>query len=170
MVTSFSQSLTYLATVVVFLVWFRRVRLNAGLFDASAQRMAPGWAVGGWFVPVGNLWLPYQVAGGIWAASTPIRPDGGRDAVSRAALNLWRGAWVFSLLLSTTADRRYQMAETMDEPYDANNLMMVADLVDLGAAVLAVACIRALTRTQGERAAQGVNPSVMMPVLGGRTH
>lgn len=171
MVTSFSQSLTYLATVVVFLVWFRRVRLNAGLFDASAQRMAPGWAVGGWFVPVGNLWLPYQVAGGVWAASTPIRPDGGRRSgrgLQGRAQPLAGGPGCFRCSSPRLPIAGTRWPRRWTSPNDANNLVMVADLVDLGAAVLAVAFVRALTRTRGERAAQGVNPSVMMPVLGGR--
>ena len=34
--------------------------------------------VGGWFVPVANLWVPYQVVSDIWQASTPRRPAPGR--------------------------------------------------------------------------------------------
>jgi len=38
-----------LATMVVFLVWFHRVRVNAEVFAADRHSKARGWAVWGWF-------------------------------------------------------------------------------------------------------------------------
>lgn len=44
------QTLTYVAAIVVFLVWFHRVRVNAEVFDPFGHRKKRGWAIGGWFV------------------------------------------------------------------------------------------------------------------------
>lgn len=101
------QTLTYLATGVVFVIWFRRVRLNAEVFDPSMQSMRPGWAVGAWFVPIGNLVLPRRIAGGIWTASAQTNTDGSRRTVPATVMNLWWGAWVCSQIISQYTARRY---------------------------------------------------------------
>ncbi|WP_328905434.1 DUF4328 domain-containing protein [Streptomyces sp. NBC_00234] len=152
------QVTALLATAVVFIIWFRRVRLNAEVFDASAQPMKPGWAVGGWFVPIAALWLPRRIAGGIWTASAQTNPDGSWRTVSLTPVNLWWGVWVFSLLFGRYASRRYDQAELPQEIMDAAGLVLLADALDIVAAVLAILFVRSLTRMQGERAAMGISP------------
>ncbi len=45
-VTSVFQGLAYLATVVLFIIWFFRVRKNAGVFAPGLMTRGPGWAIG----------------------------------------------------------------------------------------------------------------------------
>ena len=66
-----------LCTIPVFLVWFSRVRHNAGLW--GPQRRSRGWAIGAWFTPVVNLWFPYQIAAD---AVTPHADEPGAGACS----------------------------------------------------------------------------------------
>lgn len=86
---------TYLAAGVSFLVWFWRVRTNAGIMAPHLQRRSRGWALGGWICPIVNLWFPLQIARDA-VYSAPERPT------SRAALRLtgwWWGLWLASFLL-----------------------------------------------------------------------
>ncbi|MFJ4838488.1 DUF4328 domain-containing protein [Streptomyces sp. NPDC088746] len=152
------QVLALLATAVVFIIWFHRARVNAEVFDAGVQPMRPGWAIGAWFVPIGNFWLPRRVAGGIWAASAQTNPDGSRRTVSRAPLDLWWTLWVVSTLFSQAASRIYARSELPSEVRDAVTLVMAADALDIAAAALAILFVRKLTRMQGERAALGATP------------
>lgn len=163
-----AQVLTLLATAVVFIIWFRRVRLNAEIFDASAHTMRPGWAVGGWFVPFGNLWFPYRVAAGVWTASARTRTDGGGRTVSRAPLHLWWAAWVCWMLFGRYASGRYSSAVLPQEIADAATLVVASDVVGIVAAVLALLFVRRLTRMQGERAALGSMPMSAQVARGGR--
>ncbi|MFF1462647.1 DUF4328 domain-containing protein [Streptomyces sp. NPDC058330] len=152
------QSLAYLATAVLFLLWFRRVRGNAEVFDAGMQPMRRGWAIGAWFVPVGNLWLPRRIAGGIWSASTvPGTGQGGRSG-SQALLNLWWGAWICTLLFARYAERRYDRAVVFDDVMGGLRLLIVSDALDVLAAVLALLFVRRLTAMQRERACLYVDP------------
>lgn len=70
------QVLMHVATGVVFLVWFYRVRVNGGIFRATEFTQGSGWAIGWWFVPVAHLFQPFVVARQIWRASTQLGPDG----------------------------------------------------------------------------------------------
>ncbi len=162
-IAALSQGVTLLATGVVFIIWFHRTRRNAEVFDPSVQRMGPGWAVGGWFVPVANFWFPYRVASGVWEASAQTRPDGGRRTVPRTPLNLWWGAWVASLLFTRVTERMWERAEDPEGIVRAAGLVAAADAVDIVAAVLAILYVRAVTGMQVERALHGRAPDGPAP-------
>lgn len=150
------QVLTLLATMVVFIIWFRRVRLNAEVFDPYAHSMRPGWAVGSWFVPIGALWLPHRVANGVWTASS----SGGsnRPPTPRGPLHAWWAALLCAQIFSGYAEQVSSDAEERDEVLSGFDLVMVSDVLDIAAAVLAILFVRRLTAMQGERAAQGPAP------------
>ncbi|MFD7381930.1 DUF4328 domain-containing protein [Streptomyces anulatus] len=147
-----AQTAAFLATAVLFIIWFHRTRRNAEVFESGVQRMGPGWAVGGWFVPIANLWFPYRVASGIWEASVRLDPDGGWRTVPKTVLNLWWGGWVVSVLASRIAVGQWNRAREPEQISDAAALVAAADALDLVAAVLAIVYVRTVTRMQVERA------------------
>ncbi|MEU5038307.1 MULTISPECIES: DUF4328 domain-containing protein [Streptomyces] len=157
------QNLANLVTAVVFIIWFHRTRRNAEVFDPSVQRMGPGWAVGGWFVPVANFWFPYRVASGVWEASAQTRPDGGWRTLPRTPLNLWWGAWIATVLAARVTGRLWERAEEPAEIVRAAGLVAASDAVDIVAAVLAVLYVRAVTGMQVERALHGRAPDGPAP-------
>lgn len=159
------RTAAFLPTGILFILWFHRTRRNAEVFAPGVQRMGPGWAVGGWFVPVANLWFPYRVAGGIWEASVLPHPDGGRRTAPRTVLNLWWGGWVVSVLVSRIAVGQWNRGREPEEIADAAALVAAADALDLVAAVLAIVFVRAVTRMQVERAAYRPAPAAR-PVPG----
>lgn len=60
-------------TIIAFLLWFYRVHRNLPALRAEHLKFTPGWAVGGWFVPVIGLFLPYQVMREVLRESDPAR-------------------------------------------------------------------------------------------------
>jgi hypothetical protein len=147
----FASDLVYgvglIATAVVFLVWFHRARVNAGLLGPEEQRRGPGWAVGSWFIPFANLWLPRAVAGDIWDASEHDK------RVPRTVLNAWWALWVLSCLANRVAGRLWERAEEVDAIRRAALGLVAGSAVDLVAAVLAVLFVRRLTAMQHAKAA-----------------
>ncbi|GAA3048737.1 hypothetical protein GCM10020000_31370 [Streptomyces olivoverticillatus] len=67
--------LSFLATAILWVIWFRRARLNAELFAPGTQRFGSGWAVGAWVTPVVSFWFPKQMANDIYRASAPAGPQ-----------------------------------------------------------------------------------------------
>lgn len=158
-----AQVYALLVTGIVFIAWFRRTRRNAEVFEAGVQPMGPGWAVGGWFVPVANLWIPYRIARGIWAASAQTSPDGRWRTVSHRPLNLWWSAWAGSSLFAWFCNYRWARAREPQQIVDAATLTAVADALHIVAAVLAVVFVRSLTGMQSERAAHRLAPVPAVP-------
>ncbi|MFD7833820.1 DUF4328 domain-containing protein [Streptomyces sp. NPDC059761] len=149
------QSLILLATAVVFIIWFHRVRVNGEIMRPDAFVQKRGWAIGGWFVPIGNLFLPFQIAKQTWTASTQLGPDGSFREVSAAPLNAWWALWASSLVLDRVFSVMYKRADTPEALRDASAVGMVTGLVTVAAAVLAIVFVRKLTAMQTTKAQQG---------------
>ncbi|UUU31350.1 DUF4328 domain-containing protein [Streptomyces sp. CA-210063] len=148
--TGSAQVLAYLATVVVFLIWFHRVRVNAEVFEPFGHRKKRGWAIGGWFVPIVNLWFPRRIALDCWDASSPW--DKPR---SHALVNVWWTLWIIGGVASQASARVYRRAETAEELESATEQVLFADAIEIPGAVLAILFVLALTRMQDDRARSG---------------
>ncbi|MFC9270923.1 DUF4328 domain-containing protein [Streptomyces zhihengii] len=153
-----AQLLALLATVPVFIVWFHRVRANAGLFAPDRFTRGTGWAIGGWFIPIAFLWIPRGVAAETWRASRtdPHAPD---DHERATLLNVWWGLFVAAWIATRFADRRYERAESLHEIVSAADFVVLACLLDIVAAVVAALFVHRLTRMQHAKALRGAgNP------------
>ncbi|MGV9659818.1 protein kinase domain-containing protein [Streptomyces koyangensis] len=86
------------ALAVAWLIWCSRTRAAAEEFAPGRLRYSPAMAVGSWFIPFGNLYLPKQIADDVWHASSP--PSSTGATAPRARLHIWWGCWVFTVLTS----------------------------------------------------------------------
>lgn len=79
-----------LALLVLLLIWVYRAAAAAKQLGLPAPR-SPGWAVASWFIPVVNLWWPYQ-------SLRDLLPQG--HEVRHRVLLLWLG-WIAGTLIAT---------------------------------------------------------------------
>jgi hypothetical protein len=138
-----------IATAVVFIVWQFRHARNARVL--GARGLGPGWAIGGWFIPVGNLVLP---AVQIFQASRAADPETRRRAYKRGApIVVW---WALALGLGSVLVSRAvgmwpdDLVTTADlaAAASSDNLEGVSSLLLILAAVLAVVMVNTLSRRQ----------------------
>ncbi|MFJ9761127.1 DUF4328 domain-containing protein [Streptomyces sp. NPDC101149] len=144
------QTSVLLTCVVVFLCWFHRVRVNAEVFSPFGHAKKRGWAIGAWFVPIVNLWFPRRITLDIWDASSPW--DTPR---SHGLVDAWWTLWLLSVLTNRSGSFAYRSADTAEEIRGAVRQVLVADVVDAAAAVLAILVVLRLTRMQHEKALRG---------------
>lgn len=146
-----------LAVVTSWVLWFWRARLNAEAFRPGHLRFGPGMAVGSWFIPVGGLFLPKQIANDMWQASvstaTPevwygTHPPGAR----RGLLNAWWTTFVtFGVLALLTTEGPWYEGGSIDDAQGSLALCMCRDLVGVPAAILAIVVVIRLTRMQEDK-------------------
>lgn len=141
----------YLATAVVFIIWFHRVRKNADVWALDIHRRTPGWAIGAWFIPIANLWIPRQIAVDVWRASRPdpYAADGTREM---ALLNSWWAVWLAGEVTDRVAGRMYKGATTPDAWFTAAGWALTSYLLIVAAGVLAILFVRRLTSMQHTKA------------------
>jgi hypothetical protein len=136
--------LVALVAAIVFIGWLSRARDNAERLSARPMRLAKGWAVGGWFVPVANLVLPVIVAMDVWLASAPPGRPNGAGLVGlwwTVAVGTWL-LWPVSALARTLVQDGYHVSAVLGT---------IQGLLTVVAAVLAVAVIQRITRWQTAR-------------------
>ena len=143
-----------LATVVVFAIWIYRAGYNARQLGAAGMQFSPGWAVGWYFIPILNLWKPYQAMKEIWKASAA--PAGWQEYQRGPILPLWWGFFLFSNFLNNASFRISLFAKEIPQIVGADILATVADAVDIVASLIALALVRQIYRMQMWRNAASI--------------
>lgn len=125
----------YLSTAVVWCIWFRRSHAFAKVGDPPMEHGPNAW---GWFfVPIANLWKPYQAVKELWSAaprSRYLEPPG--------VLSAWWAAWIISNVTGQASFRT-----TLGDSSDIQDLIYVTylQIADTSAGVLsAVAAFLAM--------------------------
>jgi uncharacterized protein DUF4328 len=153
------SSLVFVGAIIAFAVWFKAAYDNLGPFGATNLRYTPGWAIGGWFIPIANLFIPKQIANDIWRASDPNLPvdQGERWKLEPkpALLNVWWMAWILRGILSVTAAGTERVAIRNGDIEGVKTAVRVAAVSEMCLVVAGVALIviiRNVTARQSERA------------------
>lgn len=136
--------IVYLIGAVIFLFWFHRAYANLDPLHAR-RRHGKGWSIGGWFVPILNLFRPKQIANDIWRGSGEAE-----DRRIPLFVHLW---WVF-WLIGTFGENAYgnMTEDTVGEERFATIVLAVTEVAEILAGVLAILLVSRITRRQEERA------------------
>jgi protein-S-isoprenylcysteine O-methyltransferase Ste14 len=144
----------YLFSAAFFIVWTFRAYKNTAALGAQRPRFRPGWAIGGWFVPVVALYRPKEIVNDIWRASDPDDPPIAENWRGRAVPRLL-DVWWAVYLIGGLADRISARlpSDTVEHDRTATGWGLVASIFTVTGAFLAFAVVTLLTRRQRERAA-----------------
>jgi hypothetical protein len=142
----------YIATFVVFGMFTHRSCHNAHALGARGMEFTPGWAVGWYFIPIMNLFKPYQAVQEIYLALDPHSDaDDWRRGWVPGVVLWWWVSWIASNVLGGIAGR---MAFSSSPAVHAVAPWLdVADgLLDVVLCTLAVVVVRMLTARQEQKA------------------
>jgi hypothetical protein len=92
----FARAIVFSATVVLFAIWIHRMQSNTFALGIMDLQYTPAWAVGWNFVPIANLWIPYQVMREIWCANR--NPTGWQFDKPSRFLIVWWLLWLGSIV------------------------------------------------------------------------
>ena len=142
----------YIATTVLFCLWVYRANWNARALGADHMQFTPGWCIGWFFIPFMNLFKPFQAVREIYKASDP-RSDGTmwRDVPTSALLGLW---WFFWILTNVVGQIQMKTASSKDPDLLVMAIWMgvLSNVINITAALLALAVVRSIHARQEEKA------------------
>jgi hypothetical protein len=147
-----AQVALYLVTVVVFLRWLYHTNSNAHTLASGSMRFTPGWAVGWYFVPILNFWMPFQVMKEIWQVSQ----EGAKYHRPNGQVIVWWTFFLSAAILSRVAARMLTMAGNApaesfaSKAHAATLVLLLADLVHLASCIVTVALVNSIQRLQAE--------------------
>ena len=93
----FGFLLLFVSLVALFVAWTYRMNANLHRHAIQGLRFKPGWAAWWYFIPVANLWKPYQVVSEVWRASKD--PLNWRQHRADQLVLWWWIAWVVTCLI-----------------------------------------------------------------------
>jgi len=161
--TSAIGGLLFLATVIVWCIWQHHTQVNAVVLSGGGLGFTPGWAVGWWFIPIANLWKPFQTVRELWKAS---HGGGWRTIATWSVLGWWWGTWIagwLNIQLGSNTHVGVLFGSSVNiEQVSVGEAISVDRwrVVWLGfrvvAAVLAIVIVRSVERLQRKAEAAGV--------------
>jgi hypothetical protein len=154
-----------IAIFVLLIIWLYRAAKNNEALGRQNPRLGPGWAIGGWFIPVAWFVIPFIVMDDVWRGADPSIPRGDpgwRRSSTLGAIWAWLVTaviwYVPTLIASSSGDVR------ADEPEKVRRddiLRIIGTFGGILAAVFAIVVIRRLAARQEEclRAQQAAAPA-----------
>jgi len=102
------------ASLITFLVWVYAAHANLHALGCPDIKFTPGWAVGWFFVPLLNLFKPYQVVSEIWRGSDPASLLKNIPS-STALIGWWWGFRICTGILERVSRGIASRADTIDD-------------------------------------------------------
>lgn len=150
--------LVYVVLAIAFLMWLHRVVKNVPALGNAKSKVeySPGWAVGSFFIPFANLYMPYKAVREVWDKSDPaIKSEDDIMFTPPASAPLllgWWLTWLAATFLSRLSWRLERRAGQMATENFIAGVDVTADVLAIVAAVLAIFVVRDIDRRQTERA------------------
>ncbi len=145
-----------LLTAILFLVWVHRAHKNARALGAQGMQFTPGWCVGWFFVPIMNLFKPYQAIREIYQASAPeLGPTDWKRTGSAGVVGLWWGLWLIGNFLGQI---EFRLALRDDDVQASAALGAITSVLGVILCLVAMQLVRSLHRRQETKAGRN-NPA-----------
>jgi hypothetical protein len=142
--------LAVIGAMVLVCVWTYRASSNAHQLGAQGLRYSPRWAVAGYFIPVGNLWMPYQAMKEILQASR--NPAAWQSQGWPQSLPVWWLLWLAAGFTTQLYGRKLLSANTVDALVEATWVGIVAAALRILAAFFLAKLVQEICAMQVARA------------------
>jgi hypothetical protein len=150
----------HLAAAVLFCLFMSRANRNVRAMGARRLRFTPGWAAGVLFVPIWNLWGPYQAMKELWQGSDPEWDLLSWEKAVPRSFPWWWGMYIFNgfagglvrgLHAHGTLSNLLKRANGPSELIDQSWGQVVDSGFRIAAAILAAVVVRQVAARQDER-------------------
>ena len=140
-----AQVVTFLVCGFFCLKWIYRASRNAHAL-AEGLRTSPGWSVGWFFVPIANLWKPFQGLREAWQVSAD--PKAWQAQPTPELFRWWWGLWRASGILGNVAARVQSGATSVGGEMAAGALNLANDVIGIPLDLVFLVIVRRLCALQ----------------------
>ena len=138
-------ALGFLISVIGVGMWIYRAHATLRETGREDLEYSPGWAVGWFFIPLANLWMPYQAMRALWNESHLT--DEGYGNEPPGELWQWWASWIGFSILSNFAAR---LTEASDGSFVQAGLVLdiLSSMFSIVSALLLYRIIESITQAQ----------------------
>jgi hypothetical protein len=135
----------FIVSGFLILRWIYVTNRNAHCF-AEGLAVSPGWNVGFFFVPIANLWKPFEGVRETWQASFDVANWSSVEVPT--FMRWWWGCWLAVNILGNISFRLSMDAETTGPLLASNALDVLAAIISIPLALLLISLVRQLSEAQ----------------------
>ncbi|HEY5715966.1 MAG TPA: DUF4328 domain-containing protein [Psychromonas sp.] len=147
--TGIASLIAFVVSAILILQWIYRANYNVRQFGAQNLSYTPAWSIAYYFIPLFNLWKPYQAMKEIWLASkNPLQWSRGKTA---AVLPVWWALWLCSNLLNQSIFRLSADAKELAELMNLNLLSQISNVLDIALAIVTLALVSGICQMQSNQ-------------------
>ena len=153
LIVGLAQMIIFIATAILFSMWLYRVSYNLSPLGIRSRKHTPGWTVAYFYIPIINLYRPYQAIKEIWQASNPetdLTNSNWQQTSTSYILGLWWTLWAAGLLFTRIANRT-QRAESLSSMVSSDWMSIISGILITLAAVLALLVVRRINMMQNKK-------------------
>lgn len=160
-------ALTYLITFVIsaiaFILWFRRAYNNLHQKN-NFLSFGEGWAAGAWFVPIINLFRPYQIMKELYVETKRVLSECQVIYIQKLPirqLGIWWAFWICNSISSQVVFRMTQKAETINSLQMATVASMIDNIIGIALTLITVRVIKSYADVEPLLAELSENPEAI---------
>jgi hypothetical protein len=136
--------IVYLVSIITFIRWFRRAYFN--LHQKITYLLhSEGWAAGSWFVPIINLYRPYQIMKELYNETKELLTKKGisfNQNFNSRSIGWWWTLWIMSGLIGQFIFRYSTKAESIDELITGTVAGIISNIVAVPLALITIKIIK----------------------------
>jgi membrane protease YdiL (CAAX protease family) len=143
-----------IALLVLIIIFLYRAVKNTETWNREKEKWTPGWAIGGWFIPLANFVIPFLVVRETWQRSSPSYVAGTSERPSTGLLWGWWLLFIVGIVaiqVDPGGDNPTLDEIRVRDGFGIGGLVLLAV-----AAVLMMLMVRRLARWQRENASVSV--------------
>lgn len=133
--------LVMIITGIAFLKWIYRANLNCRGFGAEGMAFTPGWSIGFYFIPIANLFKPYQAMKEIWKVSAD--PRNWKSQPGDSILPVWWTLWIVTGVLNQITTR---LTLSVDSREDLQAATIFSIIGSIFTAIIIVVAVKLISR------------------------
>lgn len=155
------SAIAQIVLIVTFIQWFRRAYHNLHKAGIKGLNMTEGWAAGSWFIPIMNLFKPYQIMKDVWVETKNYvaRNQGSRSddeelysqkgkAPTLAVVGAWWATWIGCSITANISAQIVTRSESFELIQFSTVLALVSDVLGLISILFAIKMIKASQKDQ----------------------
>lgn len=154
----------FIISTVAFILWFRRAYNNLHQKN-NFLSYSEGWAAGAWFVPIVNLFRPYQIMREMYVETRRILAEHQVIHMHKlpvSQLGIWWALWICNSISSQVVMRMTLRVASISEFRIATVLSMVDNVIGIALTLITVKVIRNYADTEPLLAEINENPESLL--------
>ncbi len=138
--------LLYCAALVIsaitFIQWFRRAYYNLHI-KVKHLSYKEGWASGGWFIPIGNYFIPYQIMKELYIETDKLLSNTFEKYSSKKSFSFIGVWWILWILMNFLDQISFRLNDdSMEMLKLTTQIDIVSSLLDIPLTLLTVKIIK----------------------------